>query len=328
MKTSEQVDKLAEALAKAQGEFTPIERTRTVTVNMKSGGSYTFDYAPLDVILHATMPALAKNGLSVAWSADTEYKESSQFVTAEVMQTCRLMHASGQWQEASVRLRTTETSPQGLGSVLTYGRRYSFEHVVGVVSETDDDGAAASGHESQAIPRQRREPLPACPSCGKQDAVIVGKAEYGGGLVCFDKKGGCKHSWGTEQHPLTNKDGTPKAPPSSNGKKPTQDEDDKAYKVLADALHSGGIDDITGQTWRLKAINAITRESKPIKPSVVLKVLAGEYIPMLDTDEQCHALSAWIAGDLFNAIGANYQGDLDALCNQLAEKQKKMAAVA
>ena len=29
-----------------------------------------------------------------------------------------------------------------------------------------------------------------CPACGK-DAIIKGKAEYGGGWVCFQKKGGC-----------------------------------------------------------------------------------------------------------------------------------------
>ena len=30
-----------------------------------------------------------------------------------------------------------------------------------------------------------------CPNCGKP-AIIKGKQEYGGGYVCFDKKGGCK----------------------------------------------------------------------------------------------------------------------------------------
>ena len=33
--------------------------------------------------------------------------------------------------------------------------------------------------------------LPACPGCKKQGAIIKGKAEYGGGYVCFGKKGGC-----------------------------------------------------------------------------------------------------------------------------------------
>jgi len=30
-----------------------------------------------------------------------------------------------------------------------------------------------------------------CPECGKMDTIIKGKAEYGGGWVCFNRKGGC-----------------------------------------------------------------------------------------------------------------------------------------
>lgn len=33
-----------------------------------------------------------------------------------------------------------------------------------------------------------------CPKCGKE-SIIKGKAEYGGGWLCFDKKGGCKAKW-------------------------------------------------------------------------------------------------------------------------------------
>jgi len=33
-----------------------------------------------------------------------------------------------------------------------------------------------------------------CPNCG-QSAIIKGKAEYGGGWVCFKKKGGCDAKW-------------------------------------------------------------------------------------------------------------------------------------
>lgn len=38
----------------------------------------------------------------------------------------------------------------------------------------------------------------ACPECGKSNAVIKGKEEYGGGWVCFKKKGGCGYSWQEE----------------------------------------------------------------------------------------------------------------------------------
>lgn len=33
-----------------------------------------------------------------------------------------------------------------------------------------------------------------CPTCGKE-AIIKGKAEYGGGWICFAKKGGCGAKW-------------------------------------------------------------------------------------------------------------------------------------
>ena len=57
--------KLFAALAAAQGEFPPIERTKTVRVSMKAGGSYTFDYAPLDQVQKVCAPVLAKHGICV-----------------------------------------------------------------------------------------------------------------------------------------------------------------------------------------------------------------------------------------------------------------------
>lgn len=36
-----------------------------------------------------------------------------------------------------------------------------------------------------------------CPSCG-QAAIIKGKAEYGGGWLCFGRKGGCGEKWGDD----------------------------------------------------------------------------------------------------------------------------------
>lgn len=40
-----------------------------------------------------------------------------------------------------------------------------------------------------------------CPSCSKVGTVIKGKAEYGGGWLCFAKKGGCGSKWpdGTQE---------------------------------------------------------------------------------------------------------------------------------
>jgi hypothetical protein len=58
-------ENLHSALAAAQGEFEPIKRDKSVTVSMKSGGKYSFSYAPLESILHAVTPALSRHGLSL-----------------------------------------------------------------------------------------------------------------------------------------------------------------------------------------------------------------------------------------------------------------------
>ena len=71
MEIAEQ-EQLNEALAKAQGEFPPIPREKTVTVKTKTGGSYSFAYAPLDAILSACRPVLAKNGLAITQLARAE----------------------------------------------------------------------------------------------------------------------------------------------------------------------------------------------------------------------------------------------------------------
>jgi len=40
-----------------------------------------------------------------------------------------------------------------------------------------------------------RQAQRACPKCGKDNTIIKGKQEYGGGWLCFGKKGGCGAKW-------------------------------------------------------------------------------------------------------------------------------------
>lgn len=93
---------------------------------------------------------------------------------------------------------------QLIGSADTYGRRYTTCSITGVVAQSDDDGTVAGGVEAETGSRQR-EALPPCPECQKQESVIIGKQEYGGGLLCWKNKGGCGHSWPTEKYPMVEK---------------------------------------------------------------------------------------------------------------------------
>jgi len=127
---------LAAALAKAQGEFGDVKRGKKVKVQLKSGGSYEFAYAPLDQILAVIRAPLAKNGLALVQLLD-----SDALVTM-------LIHDSG----ASLEARTPVPSSsdiQGYGSAITYLRRYAIQAMLGIAAEDDDDGNRAAGNQTE-----------------------------------------------------------------------------------------------------------------------------------------------------------------------------------
>ena len=184
MKTSDTIGQIAKALSAAQGEFTNPERNRTVSVKMKNGGSYTFDYATFDAILALTRPILARHGLAVVQGVSTDGNK--------VTVTTRVAHASGEWYEDSITGTAESGDIQAIGSTCTYLKRYSYTAMLNIAAEEDDDGVAASGHDADKFDRKD---LPNCPKCSTNKSVIVGKPEYGGGFVCFGKKGGCGEKW-------------------------------------------------------------------------------------------------------------------------------------
>jgi hypothetical protein len=141
MEQSETLTELAPALAKAQAEMKPAAKdSRNPHFNSK--------YADLASVWEACRGPLATNGLSVIQTPETE----GPTVTVQTM----LLHASGQWVRTKLTVTAVKSDPQGIGSAITYARRYGLAAVVGVAPEEDDDGNAASRRENG----RRREPAP------------------------------------------------------------------------------------------------------------------------------------------------------------------------
>lgn len=134
-------DALSEALAKAQGEFAPVVRDKTVSVTMRSGGKYTFSYAPLESILHAVKPALSKHGLALTQAMVV--RDGKDFVQTT------LRHSSGQTISNHIPLFVKEEGPQAYGSALTYARRYGVTLLLCISADDDDDGNAAEGNSAE-----------------------------------------------------------------------------------------------------------------------------------------------------------------------------------
>jgi hypothetical protein len=133
---------LAKALLAAQQKFPTVAKGKTVTVETKGGGSYSYDYAPLPTLVAAVRPPLAEEGILLTFGA-----RSGDVAT---MLSCELVHAeSGESYSAELPVSLPE-DPKAAGSKITYFKRYLLGIATGVVtSEEDDDGQAASEDASR-----------------------------------------------------------------------------------------------------------------------------------------------------------------------------------
>ena len=136
---SEDIDKILPALIEFQGSVTKVGKN-------KSNPHFGSRYADLAAIMDEIRPLLGKNNLAVVQNL----VESSPSVV-RLMTT--VYHTSGQFFSSLITLAPSKTDPQGVGSAITYARRYSLSPLLGVVTEEDDDGNAASDGKGQGKPQ-------------------------------------------------------------------------------------------------------------------------------------------------------------------------------
>lgn len=119
--------------------FCAFQSEVTNPTNSKANDHFNYKYAPLDVVLANVRPILAKHGLAIL-------QEPTLDQTGYVGVRTTLLHTSGETYVAPVLLLPPQAnSAQGIGSAITYGRRYAISSLLGIASEDDDDGNAASG---------------------------------------------------------------------------------------------------------------------------------------------------------------------------------------
>ena len=135
MKTSDAVNELAAALAKAQGEM------KNATLN-KENPFFKSRYADLASVRDTITPALSKHGLSIVQMLSPE--------NGSLMVCTRLIHSSGQWMESAFPIIADTNKPQAMGSAMTYARRYSLAAICNIATEDDDDANAAQEHGKRA----------------------------------------------------------------------------------------------------------------------------------------------------------------------------------
>lgn len=137
---------LLPAFAKAQGEFMAAAKD-AVNPHLKN------HYADLNSVMRACVPALRAHGLVILQPPASD----GDVVTV----TTIIIHAdSGEYLGCSLGLRPSPNTAQGVGSAISYARRYSLQSLVGLLAD-DDDGAEASGQAGRASSASGRRPAAA-----------------------------------------------------------------------------------------------------------------------------------------------------------------------
>lgn len=132
IETSETTAKLDNALAKAQGEF-------SAAIKDSNNPAFKSKYADLSSVMEAIRPALARHGISL-----TQWPVHS--TDNRVHMVTRIAH-DGEWMRGTFSIPCDKQNAHGYGSIITYLRRYCASTCLGVITDLDDDGNAASGRE-------------------------------------------------------------------------------------------------------------------------------------------------------------------------------------
>lgn len=128
---SESLDKFLPAWLAFQREMDPATKS-SENIHLKS------TYANLREVFRAVKGPLFDQGFCFTQLPRT-YRDGSVSVRTKIWHV-----ESGQWMVCVLKLRPEKATPQGVGSAITYAKRYSMEALTGLESE-DDDGNKASG---------------------------------------------------------------------------------------------------------------------------------------------------------------------------------------
>jgi phosphomevalonate kinase len=139
MKTSDSIKQIAEALVSAQKEI-------KFAVKDSNNPHYKSKYANINSVIDAVKAPLNNNNIAILQSL-------SPSDDGKLHLTTRLIHSSGEWIEDTAVCPLQKQDCQGLGSAVSYIRRYSLSAFLSLYSDTDDDGQLAALNAADYLQR-------------------------------------------------------------------------------------------------------------------------------------------------------------------------------
>lgn len=140
---SEKNSNVSNAFVQAWGNISTPKYNAKVSVKMKSGGSYNFEYTDLTGIFEAIKSMFKEYGLAIMQNGYTKQIEGKNYACVETT----LLHSSGEWVKSDTLMFLAATSMQDFGGQITYMKRYSLSAMVGLSTDKDDDSNGYSGND-------------------------------------------------------------------------------------------------------------------------------------------------------------------------------------
>ncbi len=138
------------AMAKAQGKIEGATKDKT-------NPGFKSKYADLSAVWDACREPLSSNGLAVLQFPD--YDPESKCVLLETI----LTHSDGFDKSFRIAVPVSKIDAQGIGSAITYARRYALMAAVGIAPEDDDGNAAVAQNGEHKAPANSPTPSQTLP---------------------------------------------------------------------------------------------------------------------------------------------------------------------
>ena len=147
MNTSASIVAIVPALVAAQAAIKP-------ALKDSENPHFKSKYADLASVWDACREALTANDIVVVQDATTLDGQAA-------IVTC-LLHKSGEWLQFGPLVVPAKQDAHGVGSAISYGRRYALSAALGIVAEDDDGNAAVEQPKpkaTRAAPKPARDPI-------------------------------------------------------------------------------------------------------------------------------------------------------------------------
>lgn len=146
MQKSESIAAISAALAKAQHDV------ENASKNAKNP-HFKSKYADLAELLNTVRPVFSGHGLAIV--------QMPSFDNGVASVETLISHSSGEWISSICHAPVSKQDAQGVGSAITYLRRYSLAAMCGIAQE-DDDANSAVGYREPLQPQspQKNKELP------------------------------------------------------------------------------------------------------------------------------------------------------------------------